>query len=60
MEPERVYCMPGLTFSPQDLFEEFRHFKPDFEYSYGNNEPNVRFALRPRAYTRPRPVHSIR
>lgn len=52
--------MPGLTFSPQDLFEEIRHFKPDFEYSYGNNEPNVRFALRPRAYTRPRPVHSIR
>ena len=41
-EPQRLYCMPGLSFTPEDLFEEIRHFKPDFDVTYGPPDPDVR------------------
>mmetsp|Transcript_50920 Transcript_50920/g.108793 ORF Transcript_50920/g.108793 Transcript_50920/m.108793 type:complete len:446 (-) Transcript_50920:119-1456(-) len=31
LEPERVYNIPGLSFSAAQLFDEIKHFKPDFE-----------------------------
>lgn len=44
LEPQRVYCMPGLSFSPRELFEEIKHFKPTFEVTYGPPDPDVRRA----------------
>lgn len=41
-EPERIYCMPGLSFSAAELFEEIKHFKPTFEVTYGPPDPDVR------------------
>ncbi len=31
-EPERGYCVPGLSFTPQELFEEIRKHHPGFGY----------------------------
>ena len=33
--------MPGLSFSAARLFEEIKHFKPDFEVTYGPRDANV-------------------
>jgi len=38
-EPQRLYCMPGLSFTAEQLFEEIRHFKPSFEVTYGPPDP---------------------
>mmetsp|Transcript_2157 Transcript_2157/g.7524 ORF Transcript_2157/g.7524 Transcript_2157/m.7524 type:complete len:432 (+) Transcript_2157:142-1437(+) len=40
-EPERLYAIPGLSFSPEELFKEIRHFKPDFKASYGPYNANM-------------------
>mmetsp|Transcript_109265 Transcript_109265/g.189591 ORF Transcript_109265/g.189591 Transcript_109265/m.189591 type:complete len:336 (-) Transcript_109265:32-1039(-) len=31
LEPESGYCLPGLTFTANELFEEIRKHEPDFE-----------------------------
>ena len=31
-EPEKGYCVPGLSFTPQELFEEIRKHHPGFGY----------------------------
>eukprot|EP00944_MAST-04C_sp_MAST-4C-sp1_P012341 g12341.t1 len=33
LEPERGYCMPGLSFTANELFAEIRKHYPDFEVS---------------------------
>lgn len=40
-EPERLYCIPGVSFSPRQLFDEIRHFAPDFKESYGPTNENM-------------------
>jgi nucleoside-diphosphate-sugar epimerase len=30
-EPQRGYCIPGLSFSAEQLFKEIRRYKPDFK-----------------------------
>jgi len=40
-EPQRLYNIPGLSFSAAQLFDEIRHFKPDFEVTYGPRDPNM-------------------
>ena len=41
LEPQRIYNIPGLSFSAAELFDEIRHFKPDFEVSVGPRNANV-------------------
>jgi len=41
LEPQRIYNMPGLSFTPAQLFDEIKHFKPDFEVSYGPPDANM-------------------
>ena len=41
LEPQRIYNIPGLSFSAAELFDEIRQFKPDFEASDGPRNTNV-------------------
>jgi len=40
-EPQRIYNMPGLSFTAKQLFDEIRHFKPGFEVTYGKTDANM-------------------
>jgi len=40
-EPQRIYNMPGLSFTAQQLFDEITHFKPDFRVEYGPLDANM-------------------
>jgi len=40
-EPQRIYNIPGLSFSAAQLFDEIKHFKPDFRVTYGPRDPNM-------------------
>lgn len=45
LEPERIYTIPGISFSAEQLFSEIRHFKPDFQETYGPiNENMLKFS----------------
>jgi nucleoside-diphosphate-sugar epimerase len=44
VEPEHGYCMPGLSFSPNELFAEIRKHKPNFEVSVELNEDMNKFS----------------
>lgn len=41
LEPQRIYNIPGLSFSARQLFEEIKVFKPDFEVTHGPLDPNM-------------------
>eukprot|EP00918_Siedleckia_nematoides_P094035 GHVU01206436.1.p1 GENE.GHVU01206436.1~~GHVU01206436.1.p1 ORF type:complete len:393 (+),score=53.43 GHVU01206436.1:108-1181(+) len=41
LEPQRIYNIPGLSFSAAELFDEIRQFKPDFEASDGPRNTNM-------------------
>jgi len=43
-EPERGYCIPGLSFNAEQLFKEIRRHKPDFKTSVNLNETMNKFA----------------
>lgn len=43
-EPQHGYCIPGLSFSPNQLFAEIRKHKPDFRYTVELNENMDKFA----------------
>jgi len=40
-EPERLYAIPGISFSAEQLFREICHFKPDFQYTVGPINENM-------------------
>uniref|UniRef100_A0A7S2JSZ5 EF-hand domain-containing protein n=1 Tax=Haptolina brevifila TaxID=156173 RepID=A0A7S2JSZ5_9EUKA len=40
-EKQRIYCIPGISFSAQQLFEEIRQFKPNFNWTLGPIHPNM-------------------
>ena len=42
-EPERGYCMPGLSFTANDLFENKKHY-PDFEVTVDLDSNMNKFA----------------
>lgn len=43
-EPERGYCVPGLSFSARELFHEIRKHEPTFEVTIQLNENMNKFA----------------
>jgi len=43
-EPERGYCMPGLSFTANDLFAEIRKHYPDFEVTVDLDSNMNKFA----------------
>ena len=43
-EPSRGYCIPGISFSPNELFHEIRQHIPDFEVTENLNENMNTFA----------------
>jgi len=43
-EPERGYCIPGLSFTPQELFAEIRKHHPGFGFRVELNENMNKFA----------------
>ena len=43
-EPEHGYCVPGLSFSPRELFAEIQKHHPAFEYTVELNENMDSFA----------------
>lgn len=43
-EPERLYCIPGLSFTGDDLFHEIRQHVPNFEVRMEKNENMDKFA----------------
>lgn len=43
-EPQRVYCLPGLSFSAEQLFHEIRQYKSTFEPSYAVDKNMNKFA----------------
>ena len=44
VEPERGYCLPGLSFSPRELFAEIRKHYPGFEFRVDLDANMNRFA----------------
>ena len=40
-EPGHGYCIPGLSFTAYELFEEIKHHYPNFTYTVGELDPNV-------------------
>lgn len=44
LEPERGYCIPGLSFNAQQLFEEIRAHIPDFQTSIQLDKNMDKFA----------------
>jgi len=43
-EPDRGYCIPGLSFSAEELFQEIRRHKPDFKYTIKLDDNMNKFA----------------
>lgn len=43
-EPQHGYCIPGLSFSPNQLFSEIRKHRPDFEFTVDLNDNMNQFA----------------
>merc|ERR1712159_854583 len=43
-EPEKGYCVPGLSFTPQELFEEIRKHHPGFGFRVELDEHMNKFA----------------
>merc|ERR1719453_2950973 len=43
-EPQRGYCVPGLSFTPNELFAEIRKHHPGFGYRVELNENMNKFA----------------
>jgi len=43
-EPQRIYNIPGLSFTPKELFHEIRQHVPNFEVSIELNENMAKFA----------------
>ena len=43
-EPQRGYCMPGLSFTPTELFAEIRKHFPDFEFTVNLDANMNKFA----------------
>ena len=43
-EPQHGYCVPGLSFTPRELFDEIRKHHPKFEYVVELNENMNKFA----------------
>jgi len=41
LEPQRMYNMPGLSFTPAELFHEILQYKPDFRWFAGPLDPNM-------------------
>ena len=44
LEPERGYCLPGLSFTPNELFAEIRKHHPGFGYRVELDENMNKFA----------------
>jgi len=59
-EPERGYCIPGLSFSATQLFAEIRRHKPDFKTSIELNENMNKFAkLWPNSLSKKEPQEDL-
>lgn len=43
-EPQHGYCVPGLSFTPNELFAEIRKHHPDFQYTVELDENMNKFA----------------
>ena len=43
-EPQRIYCIPGLSFTANELFHEIRQHVPDFKTTMALDENMAKFA----------------
>ncbi len=44
IEPQRGYCLPGLSFTPNELFAEIKKHHPNFEFTVELDENMNKFA----------------